>query len=149
MTSTNGIRRAAALLLTVGLGAGLAGCESGGSGGSGGSDDGSGRAGAKPPSTVSTPAVTPSPHGPCYDGRCRITVESGTRIAIDRSFGLGGLKIVDVGPGGLALEATGTEGVYLGTAVSEGGTGSLNKLGFEVVSISGGKAVLDIHPARS
>ncbi|MFF2846774.1 hypothetical protein ACFVT5_10615 [Streptomyces sp. NPDC058001] len=146
-TETRIRRTATTLLLALGLGAGLVGC---------GSDDGPGRSDLNPSSTaVATTEKTPTPsntdntasRGPCYDGRCRITVSPSTHIEVDPRFGVGGIRIVDIGPTGLALEATGTAGLYLGTAVSEGGTGSLNQLGFKVVSISGRKAVLDIHPA--
>ncbi|MEU9954387.1 hypothetical protein [Streptomyces sp. NPDC050982] len=151
----------------------LTGC---GGGGDGGRDDGAGEGvesssartpseSARPssqsasPSSSPSPPLSPSPSGPaasdapgggtdadaCFDGRCEITVSKPMTIKVDSRFGVSNLRVTKVTEDAVMLQSSGS-GVFLSTSVGEGGTGGLNRLGFRVKSLKGGKAVLEFFP---
>ncbi|PNE38417.1 MULTISPECIES: hypothetical protein [Streptomyces] len=70
-----------------------------------------------------------------------------TRIPVDSRFGVLSLEVTSITARSVVVRAAG-HGVFLSTSVGEGGTGSLNGLGFRVVELRAGRAVLDFFPKR-
>ncbi|MFF0223701.1 hypothetical protein [Streptomyces sp. NPDC004629] len=151
----SGAHRGAMAVLGLGMAVAVVGCGSGG----GAADDGPGRGGsgegAEPPpsSAASTPAraggaADGTDVADCFDGRCRIVVtKQPTRIPVDDRFGVGSLEVTSVTARSVVVRASG-DGTFLSTSVGEGGTGSLNGLGFHVAELRDGHAVLDIFPTK-
>ncbi|MDT3399029.1 hypothetical protein RKE29_20675 [Streptomyces sp. B1866] len=95
-----------------------------------------------------SPAASAASHGPCYDGRCKITVSAPKTIKVDsRTFGFGQLKITSISSRSVRMSAT-SGGVYLSGSTSPGGTVKFNNLKIWVKSISGRKADLQLFPTR-
>jgi len=145
-------------------GALLAGCGSNGTDGS----DGSGTGAAGPtwfwgrhptpsshPSSSRTPIAPPAssvpsaPAGPqdCFDGTCQISGSEATTIPVDADrFGFSRVRIIHIGPDDVTVEAS-SEGTYLRSTVSVGGTAVLNGLAVHVDSVRGGRALLSLTPS--
>ncbi|MFF4755698.1 hypothetical protein ACWD5R_35015 [Streptomyces sp. NPDC002514] len=70
-----------------------------------------------------------------------------TRIPVDDRFGVGSLEVTSITARSVVIQASGS-GVFLSTSVGEGGTGSLNELGFRVAELHEGQAVLDFFPKK-
>ncbi|GAA2458830.1 hypothetical protein [Streptomyces glaucus] len=93
-----------------------------------------------------TPGASAAGNGPCYDGRCQITVSAPKSIKVDsRRFGFGKLEITHVSSRAVAMSAT-SGGVRLSGSTSPGGTVKLNNLKIWVKSVSGRKAKLQLFP---
>ncbi|MEU9796588.1 hypothetical protein AB0E27_39565 [Streptomyces sparsogenes] len=89
------------------------------------------------------PGAQAAGHGPCYDGRCKITVSAPTSIKVDsHRFGFGKLRITHASSRSVAMSATTTNGTRLSGSTSPGGTVWLNNLKIRVKSVSGHKARL-------
>ncbi|BBJ46791.1 hypothetical protein SSPO_095090 [Streptomyces antimycoticus] len=89
------------------------------------------------------PMAQAAEHGPCYDGRCKITVSRPTNIAVDsHRFGFGKLRITHISSRSVKMSATTTGGARLSGSTSPGGTVRLNSLNIRVQSVSGHKAKL-------
>ncbi|MEU8973428.1 hypothetical protein AB0D11_29910 [Streptomyces monashensis] len=132
-------RSARAALAGLGLAVALAGCGSG----AGAGGDGSGQGSKSPPAPVVSPTADVAA---CFEGRCRIRVtEQPTRIPVDARFGVGSLEVTDITARSVVVQASGN-GRFMASAVGEGGTGSLNGLGFRVEDVHDGQAVLDFFP---
>ncbi|MES4909115.1 MULTISPECIES: hypothetical protein [unclassified Streptomyces] len=87
-------------------------------------------------------------HGPCYDGRCKITVSAPSSIKVNsHRFGFGKLRITHVSSRSVKMAATTTGGAHLSGSTSPGGTVRLNSLKISVKSVSGHKARLVLTPA--
>ncbi|MFJ8788549.1 hypothetical protein [Streptomyces sp. NPDC102462] len=164
-----GAHRGAVAVLGLGMAVAVVGCGSGG----GAADGGPGRggsgegAGPRPPTAASAPDVADGTDGTdgtdvadvadgtvgtdvagCFDGRCRILVtQQPTRIPVDDRFGVGSLEVTSVTARSVVVRASGG-GTFLSTSVGEGGTGSLNGLGFRVTELRDGRAVLDFFPQK-
>lgn len=99
--------------------------------------------------TLGLGAMTPvasAANGPCYDGRCRITVPAPKTIKVDsRKFGFGKLKIVRISSRSVEMSAAGGR---LSGSTSPGGTVQFNNLKIWVKSVSGNKARLQLFPTR-
>jgi hypothetical protein len=94
-----------------------------------------------------TPTAYGAGHGPCYDGRCTITVSKPTAIKVDgRRFGFGKLNITPLSSGSVKASVITTGGAYLSGTTSPGGTVRLNNLKILVKSVSGRKATLALSP---
>ncbi|MFF4749200.1 hypothetical protein ACWD5R_29645 [Streptomyces sp. NPDC002514] len=92
-----------------------------------------------------TPAASAA-NGPCYDGRCKITVSAPHTITVDRrKFGFGDVKITSVSSRAVKMSAAGGS---LGGGTSPGGTVKFNNLKIWVKSVSGRKAHLQLFPTR-
>ncbi|SMQ14591.1 hypothetical protein SAMN06272771_0892 [Streptomyces sp. Ag82_O1-12] len=97
---------------------------------------------------LTTPAAYAAGQGPCYDGRCDITVSAPKTIKVNsRKFGFGTLKVNSVSSRSVKFSAT-SGGVYLSGSTSPGGTVKLNNLKIWVKSVSGHKAKLSLFPTR-
>jgi hypothetical protein len=95
-----------------------------------------------------TPVAYGAAQGPCYDGRCNITVKAPKTIKVDsRKFGFGSLKVNSVSSRSVKFSAT-SGGVHLSGSTSPGGTVKLNNLKIWVKSVSGNKAKLALTPTR-
>jgi hypothetical protein len=85
-------------------------------------------------------------NGPCYDGRCKITVSAPKTIKVDsRKFGFGKLKITSISSRSVKMSAA--DGSLSGST-SPGGTVKFNNLKIWVKSVSGDKAKLQLFPTR-
>lgn len=94
-----------------------------------------------------TPVAFGAGQGPCYDGRCDITVSKPGSIKVNsRRFGFGQLKITHISSRSVKLSATTTGGAHLSGSTSPGGTVRLNNLKIWVKSVSGHKARLALSP---
>ncbi|MGC9496627.1 hypothetical protein [Streptomyces sp. WG7] len=94
---------------------------------------------------VMTP-VASAANGPCYDGRCKITVSAPRTIKVDsRTFGFGKLKITSVSSRSVKMSAA--DGRLSGSS-SPGGTVKFNNLKVWVKAVSGNKAKLQLFPTR-
>ncbi|WP_405864912.1 MULTISPECIES: hypothetical protein [unclassified Streptomyces] len=94
-----------------------------------------------------TPTAFAAGNGPCYDGRCKITVSAPKTIKVSsRKFGFGKLKITHISSGSVRMSTTTTGGGYLGGSTSPGGTVKFNNLKIWVKSVSGSKAKLQLFP---
>jgi len=92
------------------------------------------------------PVASAAANGPCYDGRCKITVSAPKTIKVNsRKFGFGKLKITSVSSRSVKMSAT-SGGVHLSGSTSPGGTVQLNNLKVWVKSVSGRKAKLQLFP---
>ncbi|MDO0930961.1 hypothetical protein QQY66_04440 [Streptomyces sp. DG2A-72] len=97
---------------------------------------------------VMTPTASAAP-GPCYDGRCNITVKAPKTIKVNaRKFGFGKLKVTSVSSRAVKFSAT-SGGTHLSGSTSPGGTVKFNNLKIWVKSVSGSKAKLGLFPTRS
>ncbi|MFJ4787535.1 hypothetical protein [Streptomyces sp. NPDC088794] len=93
-----------------------------------------------------TPVASAAAHGPCYDGRCKITVTAPKTIKVNsRKFGFASLKITSVSSRSVKMSATSGR-VHLSGSTSPGGTVQLNNLKVWVKSVSGRKAKLQLFP---
>lgn len=80
--------------------------------------------------------------GPCYDGRCTITVSKPQSISVQRgTFGFGKLNVTHISSRSVKFSAT-SGGTRLGGSASPGSTVQLNNLRIWVKSASGHKARL-------
>lgn len=146
-----GAYRGAVAVLGLGMAVAVVGCGSGG----GAADGGPGRggsgaeAGPRPTTAASAPDGTDGTDvAGCFDGRCRIVVtRQPTRVPVDDRFGVGSLEVTSVTARSVVVRASG-DGTFLSTSVGEGGTGSLNGLGFRVTELRDGRAVLDFFPQK-
>lgn len=94
---------------------------------------------------VLTP-VASAANGPCYDGRCRITVSAPKTIKVSsRTFGFGKLRITSVSSRAVKMSALGGR---LGGSASPGSSVQFNNLKVLVRSVSGKKARLQLSPRR-
>lgn len=94
---------------------------------------------------VMTP-VASAANGPCYDGRCKITVSAPKTIKVDnRKFGFGKLKIMSISSRSVKMSAANGR---LSGSTSPGGTVKFNNLKIWVKSVSGNKAKLQLFPTR-
>lgn len=154
----------------------VGGCDGSGGGGSGASAAGPGRPwgprpshpptsthrphSSRPPTSAVVPTSSvptssvpsaPVPSGPaelsaCYDGTCEISVPAPTTIPVDAGrFGFSRFRIVRIGPDGVTIEAA-SEGTYLQSTVSTGGTAALNGLAVHVDSVHADRAHLSLTP---
>ncbi|MFC9684773.1 hypothetical protein [Streptomyces sp. NPDC056948] len=90
--------------------------------------------------------VASAANGPCYDGRCKITVSAPKTIKVDRrKFGFGKLKITSISSRSVKMSAA--DGSLSGST-SPGGTVKFNNLKIWVKSVSGNKAKLQLFPTR-
>ncbi|MFI0821083.1 hypothetical protein ACH4TX_38020 [Streptomyces sp. NPDC021098] len=97
---------------------------------------------------VMTPMAYGAGHGPCYDGRCTITVSKPRSIAVNsHTFGFGKLKVTHISSRTVKFSAT-SGGISLSGSTSPGGTVKLNNLKIWVKSASGHKAKLALFPTR-
>ncbi|EFL20502.1 MULTISPECIES: hypothetical protein [Streptomyces] len=95
-----------------------------------------------------TPVAYGAGHGPCYDGRCTITVSKPGTIKVNsHKFGFGKLKVTHISSRTVKFSAT-SGGTRLGGSTSPGGTVKLNNLKIWVKSASGHKARLALFPTR-
>ncbi|WP_244207043.1 hypothetical protein [Streptomyces swartbergensis] len=95
---------------------------------------------------VMTPVASAANNGPCYDGRCKITVSAPKTIKVDsRKFGFGKLKITSISSRSVKMSAA--DGRLSGST-SPGGTVQFNNLKIWVKSVSGNKAKLQLFPTR-
>jgi hypothetical protein len=95
-----------------------------------------------------TPVAYGAAQGPCYDGRCTITVSKPKTIKVNsRTFGFGKLKVTSISSRSVKFSAT-SGGTRLGGSTSPGGTVKLNNLKIWVKSVSGHKARLALFPTR-
>ncbi|ANS63217.1 hypothetical protein SLINC_0993 [Streptomyces lincolnensis] len=86
--------------------------------------------------------------GPCYDGRCEITVSKPTTIKVDsRKFGFGKLKVTHISSRAVKFSAS-SGGASLSGSTSPGGTVKFNNLKIWVKSASGHKARLALFPTK-
>jgi hypothetical protein len=93
------------------------------------------------------PAANAAAHGPCYDGRCKITVSEPASIKVNsHRFGFGKLRITHISSRSVKMSATTTGGGRLSGSTSPGGTIRLNNLKILVKSVSGHKARLVLTP---
>ncbi|MFJ1750626.1 hypothetical protein ACIOJD_30965 [Streptomyces sp. NPDC088116] len=96
---------------------------------------------------LTTPVAYGAGQGPCYDGRCDITVSKPRSVKVDsKRFGFGTLKITHISSRSVKLAATTTGGAHLSGSSSPGGTVQLNNLRIWVKSVSGHKARLALSP---
>lgn len=92
------------------------------------------------------PMANAAAHGPCYDGRCKITVSQPTSIKVNsHRFGFGKVRITHISSRSVKMSAT-TGGVHLSGSASPGGTVRLNNLKIWVKSVTGHKARLVLTP---
>ncbi|MER0241394.1 hypothetical protein AAHZ94_05020 [Streptomyces sp. HSW2009] len=97
---------------------------------------------------VLAPAAPGAGQGPCYDGRCNITVKKSQTIKVNgKKFGFGKVKVTHVNSRSVGFSAT-SGGVYLSGDTSPGGYVQLNNLKLWVKSVSGGKAKLGLFPTK-
>ncbi|MCQ8187151.1 hypothetical protein [Streptomyces rugosispiralis] len=90
-----------------------------------------------------SPVARAAAHGPCYDGRCTVTVSRPTSIKVDsHRFGFGKLRITHISSRSVKMAATTTGGAHLSGSTSPGGAVRLNNLSIGVRSVSGHKAKL-------
>ncbi|MER7568952.1 hypothetical protein ABTZ93_39405 [Streptomyces sp. NPDC097941] len=90
--------------------------------------------------------VASAANGPCYDGRCKITVSAPKTIKVNsRKFGFGSLKITSISSRSVKMSAAGGS---LTASTSPGGTVQFNNLKIWVKSVSGHKARLQLFPTR-
>lgn len=96
-----------------------------------------------------TTAAYGAGQGPCYDGRCDITVSKPMTIKVNGNrFGFANLKVTHTGPDVVKVSAAVTGGgAHLGGSAGAGGLVRLNNLDIYVNSISGHKAELSLYPA--
>ncbi|MCD7440930.1 hypothetical protein K4B79_22235 [Streptomyces lincolnensis] len=95
-----------------------------------------------------TPVAYGAGQGPCYDGRCEITVSKPTTIKVDgRKFGFGKLKVTHIGSRTVKFSAS-SGGTSFSGSTSPGGTVKFNNLKIWVKSASGHKARLALFPTR-
>jgi hypothetical protein len=95
-----------------------------------------------------TPVAYGAGQGPCYDGRCDITVSKPQTIKVNsKKFGFGKLKITHISSRSVKFSAT-TGGAHLSGSTSPGGTVKLNNLKIWVKSVSGHKAKLALFPTK-
>ncbi|MEU8825736.1 hypothetical protein [Streptomyces sp. NPDC048636] len=93
------------------------------------------------------PTASAAGNGPCYDGRCKITVSAPKTIKVKSGkFGFGKLKIAHISSRTVKMSTTTTGGVYLSSSTSPGGTLKFNNLKIWVKSVSGRKAKLQLFP---
>ncbi|WP_432011280.1 hypothetical protein [Streptomyces cucumeris] len=93
------------------------------------------------------PAVSAAGHGPCYDGRCKITVSAPKTIKVNsRTFGFGKLKLKQISSRSVKMSAVTTGGAHLSGSTSPGGTVMFNNLKIWVKSVSGRKARIQLSP---
>ncbi|MGY0059197.1 hypothetical protein ACWY4P_22030 [Streptomyces sp. LZ34] len=94
-----------------------------------------------------TPVAHAAGHGPCYDGRCKITVSAPSSIKVNsHRFGFGKLRITHVSSRSVKMAATTTGGARLSGSTSPGGTVRLNNPSIRVKSATGHKARLVLTP---
>jgi hypothetical protein len=94
-----------------------------------------------------TPAASGASQGPCYEGRCTITVSKPTGVKVDRNrFGFGTLNITPLSSRSVKLSVITTGGTYLSGSSTPGGTVRLNNLKILVKSVSGRKATVALSP---
>ncbi|MEK8170642.1 hypothetical protein NKH77_16790 [Streptomyces sp. M19] len=96
---------------------------------------------------LTAPMAYGAGHGPCYDGRCSVTVSKPQTIKVNSGrFGFGKLKITHISSASVKVSATTTGGARLSGSTSPGGTVYLNNLEIWVKSVSGHKAKLALSP---
>ncbi|WP_240677989.1 hypothetical protein [Streptomyces griseoviridis] len=94
-----------------------------------------------------TPVASAARNGPCYDGRCTITVSAPKTIKVNsRKFGFKQFKVTHISSRLVAMSTTTTDGVGLSGSTSPGGTVQLNNLRIWVKWVSGRKARLQLSP---
>jgi len=96
-----------------------------------------------PPDDGLPDAADGTDFGACAQGNCEVLVSESSEIPVDPSFGVDTITIAEVDSDAITVQATGA-GSYLQVVVGTDGTGSLNGIVIEVVSIAGGQAVLSM-----
>jgi hypothetical protein len=93
------------------------------------------------------PAAYGAAQGPCYDGRCTLTVTKTTVFKVNgRLFAFGQLHLTPLGSGSVKASAITVYGSYISGTTSPGGTVWLNNLKIRVKSGSGKKVTLVLTP---
>ncbi|MDN3058623.1 hypothetical protein ACFV4E_32450 [Streptomyces hygroscopicus] len=93
------------------------------------------------------PTAHAAAHGPCYDGRCTVTVSAPKSIKVNsHRFGFGKLRITHVSSRSVKMSAT-SGNTRLSGSASPGGTVRLNSLSIWVRSVSGHRARLVLTPS--
>lgn len=96
---------------------------------------------------LTAPGAYAAGHGPCYDGRCKITVSEPASIKVNsHRFGFGKVRITHVSSRSVKMSATTTGGARLSGSTSPGGTVRLNNLKMAVKSVTGHRARLVLTP---
>ncbi|WP_336212796.1 hypothetical protein [Nonomuraea sp. LPB2021202275-12-8] len=103
--------------------------------------------GLAPTAQASATAAVAAPNlKACYDGNCKITLKKRASFRVSPRFGITRVTIT-FDSRSVRVRGTGpgvtSEGVF-----SKGGSASINGIGFQLVSLSGGKAVLRLKPVR-
>lgn len=103
--------------------------------------------------TTTTPPLPGAKDGSnvraCFDGTCEIAVAGPLDIPFDGRYGVYGISVVAIAPGGVDLMGStgGMTGNFLSQRPDQGGPSTLNELSFSVVAISGTTAVIAFFPA--
>jgi hypothetical protein len=94
------------------------------------------------------PAAYGAAQGPCYDGRCSITVSKPQAIKVDaKRFRFGNLYVTNISARSVRFSARTTSGAYLSGSSSPGGSVRLNNLNIVVKSATSKKAALTLSPS--
>ena len=95
-----------------------------------------------------TPAAYGAGQGPCYDGRCSITVTKPQAIKVNsKLFRFGNLYVTNISARSVRFSARTTSGAYLSGSTSPGGSVRLNNLNIAVKSATSKKAALTLTPS--
>jgi hypothetical protein len=114
------------------------------------------------PSTAAapTPAGTPvttggappiaadgTDYAACRDGSCSVEVRAGTTITFDPSLRVSSFRVVSIEGDRISLASEYPSGGSGRTSTGSGGSGQVNGVGYRVLDVSGGTAVLEFEPA--
>jgi hypothetical protein len=83
----------------------------------------------------------------CRDGSCSVEVRAGTTITFDPSLRVSSFRVVSIEGDRISLASEYPSGGSGRTSTGSGGSGQVNGVGYRVLDVSGGTAVLEFEPA--
>jgi hypothetical protein len=97
--------------------------------------------GAPPTATDGTDVAS------CRDGSCTVEVRAGTTIAFDESLRVSSFRVVSIQGDRISMASEYPSGGSGSTTTGTGGSGQVNGVGYRVLDVRDGTAVLKFEPA--
>ena len=91
-------------------------------------------------------AVDGTDYAACRDGSCTVEVRTGTAIAFDRSLRVRSFRVVSIEGDRISMASEYPSGGSGSTTTGTGGSGQVNGVGYRVLDVRDGTAVLRFEP---
>lgn len=83
----------------------------------------------------------------CHDGSCTVEVRAGTTIAFDESLRVSTFRVVSIQGDRISMASEHPSGGSGSSTTGTGGSGQVNGVGYRVLDVRDGTAVLKFEPA--